>query len=88
MKIKHKLLELYWKLFGQPDVPPKLKNYKPEVLNKFSGELYIPRRNDMYEFYCSGATIEDIAKIYNVTRERVRQCCWKAYRESIRNRKG
>lgn len=81
----HRLSSLMWKLFGQPDIPPKLKDFNPNMTNSYTGKTRKLRYNEMYFLYLTGQGAEDIAKTYNVTRERVRQCLWKAYRESIRN---
>jgi len=82
--IKKRTIRLYWTLFGWPDFPPKLKNFNEKRVNPYSGNLYTPRYNTIYMEYLCGLSIEVIAKRYNVTRERVRQCCWKAYREATK----
>jgi DNA-directed RNA polymerase sigma subunit (sigma70/sigma32) len=46
--------------------------------------MYVPRSNNMMLGYLTGESIEDIAKEFNVTRERVRQCLWKVYNETYR----
>ena len=74
------LLEWKWKLFGMPDVPPCPINTAKKI-NRFSGKEYFPRYLTMAHLYNKGWHIESIAILHNVTRERVRQCLWKAYRE-------
>jgi len=82
--MKHKLLRLYWEVFGRPDLPPKLTSFNEKRVNQYSGNIYVPRYNSIYMEYLYGLPIEVIAQRHNVPRERIRQCCWKAYREATK----
>ncbi len=73
MNLKH----LYWHYFGYPDLPPRTFTVKTGT-REF-------RYHTMARIYLNGSTIEEIAKSYNVTRERVRQCIWKVYWQSYKN---
>jgi hypothetical protein len=42
----------------------------------------IRRMHEMTRDYIYGATLEEIATKHKVTRERVRQCIWKVWRQS------
>jgi hypothetical protein len=80
--VKPKLRHIFWNIFGWPDLPPK--DFKPQnAINKYTGKEYQPLYNTMALLYLDGVTVYEIAEIYNVTRERVRQCVWKSYRASI-----
>ena len=79
--MKYKLLKLYWKLFGRPDCPPKKFSVDLKV-NQYTTQTYYPRYRSMALEYQKGVSVEDIAEYYGVTRERVRQCLWKAYYDS------
>lgn len=81
--MRNKLRKLYWLLLGIPDLPPKDFIVKFKI-NEYNGKIYAPRSNTMAQLYVAGRSVEDIAAIYNVTRERIRQCIWKAYRESLK----
>lgn len=76
-----KFRRLLWKLFGTPDVPPKASGLRYFKTNLYSGEDYIPRYYLFYKQYNEGWSLESIAHFNKVTRERVRQCIWKAYNE-------
>lgn len=79
MKIVRKTLKLYWKMFGYPDLPPK--DFPAKIrYNHDTGECYIPRHWYMAFLYQNGCNVWQISKYHNTTRERVRQCLWKAYR--------
>lgn len=80
-KIRH----LIWQLFGRPELPPR--NFRLIAkINKYNNkQIYIPRYYEMANMYLNNYDLIDIAKEYNVTRERVRQCIWKAYRENEMN---
>ena len=80
MNIKH----LYWRWFGYPDLPPKSFKLKCKT-NQYTNEDYFPRYYIMTRFYLHGKSLEQIASLFNVTRERVRQCIWKCYWDSYRN---
>ncbi len=75
-----KFRELLWEFVGRPDVPPKVFKVKPKK-NAYTNKLYMPRHYEMAAMYLDGKSVEEIANCYNVTRERIRQCLWKAYRE-------
>lgn len=77
MRIRH----LIWKLFGTPDLPPRNFKLKSKY-NQYTKKFYFPRSYKMASMYRFGYNIEDVANVFNVTRERVRQCIWKAYREN------
>lgn len=81
--MKYKLLRLYWSIVGRPDLPPKNFIIKPRI-NCYTGDPYIPRYTKYASLWLDGNTIEEIAERTNVTRERVRQCIWKAYHEAHR----
>lgn len=68
-----RLLTFYWQVFGYPDIPPKFILWR-------AIRIYKPRAYEMNRRYLIGCSLEEIAKQYNVTRERVRQCLWKVYR--------
>lgn len=70
-----------WRIFGWPDLPPKDFIVRNKV-NQYSGKEYQPRYDTMALLYLDGKSLLEIAEIYNVTQERVRQCLWKAYRKS------
>lgn len=76
MNIRH----LYWRLFGYPDLPPKSFRVKPRR-NPYTNNLYFPRSYIMTNMYLNGFELQEIADHYNVTRERIRQCIWKCYKE-------
>ncbi len=76
-KIKH----LMWKLFGYPDLPSRNFKLKSKI-NKYTGNNYIPNYYKIASLYKEGYTLEILASIFNITRERARQCIWKAYREN------
>jgi hypothetical protein len=80
-KIKRRLYAFWWKIAGYPDLPPKIFNLEAKR-NTYTAQLYWPRYYDMAYRYLQDEPIESIANGYNVTRERVRQCIWKAYREN------
>lgn len=82
--MKHKLLRLYWSVFGYPDLPPKLAYFRDVRLNPYTNREYIPRYNSMYVNYLHGNSVERIAASHNVTMERVRQSLWKAYRTAVK----
>lgn len=72
---------LIWRIFGYPDSPPK--NFKIKFSYHFpSDKVYLKRYLQMAFLWQQNYSLEDIAKEYNVTRERVRQCIWKAYIEN------
>lgn len=74
------LRDIKWKLFGRPAFPPK--DFKVIAkINQYTGIPYFPRHYDMARMYLNGIDPWHIAKRHNVTRERVRQCLWKAYQE-------
>lgn len=82
--MKHKILNFIWKIFGYPDLPPRDFRAKPRI-NKYTGkELKRTRYDEMIKLYLDGSSISRIAKEFNVTRERVRQYAWKAYRENTK----
>ena len=81
LNLWRKFKPLYWKLFGYPDFPPSDFQILAKV-NKYTDKVYIPRYQVMSFLWQDGHSVEDIAKCYNVTRERVRQCLWKSYRDS------
>ena len=77
---KIKFRRLCWKLFGCPDLPPKPYSLVNKF-NQFTSKGYTPRYQRMAVMYLADLSIEVIADQYNVTRERVRQNIWKAYRD-------
>ena len=80
MNLKH----LYWKYFGYPDLPPR--TFKATfIINRYTGKPYFPRYMRMANMYLNGYKLQDIADEYNTTRERIRQCIWKAYWHYIKN---
>lgn len=81
MTLQYKLREILWKIFGRPDCPPKVKKFNPLRIREFDGAPYLPRANVMYYAYTKGMSIENMSVAYNITRERVRQCLWKAYHD-------
>ena len=82
--MKRFLRNLKWTVFGTPDLPPR--DFEVTYLvNQYTGKEYLPKYMNMAELYLSGVDIEVIAKAYNCTRERVRQCVWKAYRRADDN---
>lgn len=75
VSIKLKFRKTIWFIFGKPDIPPRdfkinLKSYNT-----------LPRYIKLTNLYLLNQDIETIAKTNNITRERVRQCVWKAYRD-------
>lgn len=75
------ILNLYWRIFGFPETPPKyLLKVIPRV-NQYTLDVYYPRSYAMAILYKRNLSIEDISQVAKVTRERVRQCLWKVYRE-------
>lgn len=72
---------LIWKLFGTPELPPRNFKLMPKI-NVYTGKEYTPRYYTLTRIYNSGVEIDKIASAFNLTRERVRQCIWKAYREN------
>jgi predicted DNA-binding protein YlxM (UPF0122 family) len=77
---KKRLRKLWWRIFGWPDTPPPFK-IKART-NAYTGKLYYSKADLMANKYINGLTIQEIAKFYNVTRERVRQCIWKSWRDN------
>lgn len=73
-----KLRHLFWKWFGQPDVPPQDFPILPAI-SEYSGRIYFPRFLEFNKEYRQNANLEIVAKNNNVTRERIRQCLWKSY---------
>lgn len=49
-------------------------------INQYTGERYITRSQPIAELFLQGKSFEEIASLYNVTRERVRQCVAKERR--------
>lgn len=80
--MKRKLRDLYWSMFGWPEYPPKDFEPKLKLVPKEAGGLIISKYYQMAYFYVNGVKPEDIAELFGVTRERVRQCLWKAYRQT------
>lgn len=80
-KVKIYLYELWWRVTGYPDQPPLVFKIEPKI-HEDGSQYYYPRYQHMALMYLNGHTIESIAELNGVTRERVRQCIWKAYRES------
>ena len=80
--MRRRLRELLWRLFGWPDIPPQKCVKLVARVNQYTGFPLVLRRDEMTSQYLAGHDIETIAEMHNVTRERVRQCLWKAYRES------
>jgi hypothetical protein len=77
---KYKVRRFFWNIFGWPDLPPR--NFNVTVKhNNYTGKFYMPNYRVMGRMYSLGHDVEFIAKEFNVTRERVRQCIWKSYRE-------
>ena len=73
-----KLRHLYWKYFGQPDVPPQDFPLLPAI-NEYNGNSYFPRFLEYNKQYRENPDIAEVAEKNNVTRERIRQCLWKSY---------
>lgn len=66
----------------EPEVPiPRDFTLKPQV-SDYTGKPLTPRFHEIARLYLDGKEYEEIATIYNVTRERVRQCVAKARRQS------
>ena len=78
--IKLKIRRLYWRIFGQPNYPP-LDFTLIDKINLYTDEPIVPRYQRISSLYLIGIDIQSISDYYNVTRERVRQCVWKSYRE-------
>lgn len=83
MKLRTKFRHAVWRIFGHPDYPPKFTVIRPP--NLFTGGPSTNRIYDMAEAYMAGESIPSLAERYNVTRERIRQCLWKAYREALKH---
>lgn len=77
-----KIRELYWQVVGWPDVPPRNFPYKSSKISPYTGKPLKMRCFSIASDYSNGLSLEFIATMNNITRERVRQCLWKAYRES------
>lgn len=77
-----KLLEIYWQMFGYPELPPKDFVVKP-IERDYDGTYYMPKSYQVAEEYLSGTPVEELAEKYKITRERVRQLLWKAYKELV-----
>lgn len=73
-----KLRHLYWKYFGQPDTPPQDFPLLPSV-NEYNLKVYYPKYFKYSVHFRNGTSLQEIADKEKVTRERVRQCLWKAY---------
>lgn len=78
---RNRLRKIKWLIFGRPDVPPIGFEVNPKI-SEYTNLPYWPRYYSFALLYNGGMPIELIAKKYNVTRERVRQCLWKAYRNN------
>lgn len=80
--MKRKIREFIWNIFGRPECPPKDIDLKSKI-NPYTKKQYEPRYYSMVKMYINNnLSLEEIAKKHNVTRERVRQCLWKAYRDN------
>lgn len=78
MKYLIKIRHLYWKYFGQPDFPPQ--DFPISFDTSPRGDKVIFPNYLRYTLYFrAGFSVEEISSKVNVTRERVRQCMWKAY---------
>lgn len=73
-----KLRHLYWRYFGQPDVPPQDFPLLPSI-SEYSLKVYYPKYFKYSIHFRNGYSLEEIAVKERVARERVRQCLWKAY---------
>ena len=82
-----RLRMLWWKLFGQPNIPP-LHYITRKIITKAHLDNLVPRYYKWAYAYLQGFTIEEIAAHNYVTRERVRQCFWKIWWEHTLPRKG
>jgi len=78
VKYRIKIRHLYWRYFGQPDVPPQDFPVLPSI-NQYTNKEYYPTFLRYTSNFRMGLTIEEVSDKFNVTRERVRQCLWKAY---------
>lgn len=76
------LRNLYYRSRWRPDVP--------SIEAVRDGLWSMPEENHPGPYttvalcYCWGASLEEIARSQNVTRERIRQCLWKIYRYSLK----
>lgn len=73
-----KLIHLYWKYFNRPEIPPQDFPIIPRI-NTASFDVYVPEYLKYTIMYRNEMTLEEIAEKQNKTRERIRQCLWKAY---------
>lgn len=73
-------LRLWYYFYFAPDLPKQSAIRTDPVINRYSLTPYYPRYVIMAIMYKDGWTIQEIAEKFNVPRERVRQCLWKAAR--------
>lgn len=76
------LVETLNPVYDSDDSVPKDFIVKPRTSS--DGTPYFNRSHYMAQRYLSGEDMWDIAKVFNVTRERVRQCVAKIRRESMK----
>lgn len=67
----------------EPEVPIQRDFTLKPLVSDYTGKPWTPRSHEIAQLYLDGKEYEEIAAIYNVTRERVRQCVAKARRQSL-----
>lgn len=74
----------YWREFKHEIHPEWIKRYVCDAIIAHSARAGI-RKYQMAAMYAQGCSFEEVAKEFNVTRERVRQVMWRLYRDSERD---
>ncbi len=76
-----------WENYELPETPRDF-SIIPLESSITPGEYFKPRSQFMAQMYIDGFHLEDIAKLYKVTRERIRQCVAKEYRRFLKSKEG